>query len=290
MLLFSGLSNIPLAKSIAHYLDLPLSLAKVEQFPDGETNIEILSDVSQQSVVIIQSLSRSANHHIMELLLFAHALRKNGATHITALIPYFAYARQESDFLIALAKTAGIQALFTLTPHHPESMRIVPLPLHQLETTSIFADDIEKRSFENPVIIAPDHGSIHRARSLRIGQDSENFIAFNKKEDLSKQAVALKLQQKIFHRDCIMIDDIVDTGKTLCQTARLLKTHGARQIHAYATHGVLSHQALENISTVGINSLTLTDSLLLPEKIKIHPNIRILSVAPLLAKALEEKF
>jgi len=290
MLLFSGLSNIPLAESIAHCLDLPLSLAKIEQFPDGETHLEILSNVSGQSVVIIQSLSRSANHHTMELLLFADALRKKGATHIAALIPYFAYARQDRDLLMALAKTAGIQTLLTLTLHNPDLAQLCPIPLHLLETTAIFENDIQQRSFDNPVIIAPDHGSIDRAQSLLTSKNPENFIAFNKKEDLSKQATALKLLQKINHRDCLIIDDIVDTGKTLCQTITLLKTQGAAKIHAYVTHGVLSHQALENISTAGLSTLTLTDSLLLSAHTKTHPKVRILSVAPLLAKALEENF
>jgi len=287
MLLFAGLSNIPLAENIAHHLNLSLSNTHIGQFPDSETMIEILSDVMHQPVVIIQSLSNPTNHHLMELLLLANTLQQKGASPITAVIPYCAYARQEKmAFLAALVKSAGIEKILTLTYHHPKSCHDLKISLQLLETTELFAIDIIKRSIDNPVIISPDLGGIERAKTVHHYLKTTNFITLNKKEDLNTQAENLNLRKILNKRNCIIIDDIVDTAKTLCQTVTLLKNHGAEQVHAYITHGILSQNALSTITKMDIETLTLTNSLVLSPEITENPKIRVLNVAPLLAKAL----
>jgi len=287
MLLFAGLSNIPLAKNIAHHLKTSPAPANIKQFPDSEIAIEILSDVTHQPVVIIQSLSNPINHYLMELLLLSHALQQKGASMITAIIPYCAYARQEKmAFLAALAKSASIQKILTLAHHSPKSCHDLAIPLQLLETTELFAIDIIKRSIDNPVIISPDLGGIDRAKALYHYLKAADFIALNKKEDLNKKAENLKLRKIINKRNCIIIDDIVDTAKTLCHTVTLLKNHGADEVHAYVTHGVFSKDALSAIMATDIETLTLTNSLMLAPEITADHKIRVLNVAPLLAREL----
>ncbi len=286
MKLLTGTSNIPLASSIAEYLKISLIFADVKRFADGEINVRIQDDIVGEDVYIIQSLAPLVNEYLMELFILSNVLREMGAREITAMIPYYAYARQDKDnqnlafFFATLLKASGVDRIITLDLHNPDICKFFPVKMDALKATSLFAHDIQTR-FEDELItiVSPDEGGSERARCLAEQLGTEYIIL--RKIRVNGDVCVFNKETNVKGKICLIVDDIVDSGATLMGAAEVLKRAGAREIHAYITHAVLSGNAVEKIKLAKIDSLTVSDSIK-----KDWGGARLLSTAELLSKAI----
>ncbi len=294
--LWSGNAHPALAARIASCLDYPLWPIPVRQFPDSETAIEIPKMLkAPHRLVIVQSLCAPVNHHLMELLLMIDAAHRTGCKHITVLIPYFAYAREDNSAkLIAdLLAMRPIDCIITLDLHHSALENFFSISLKHIHSTSLFAEDIQKKLIidytqgSKPLIVSPDAGGAHRAQKLASSLNAD-FIALDKKA-LKNDAIT-----SIKNRFCIIVDDMTDTGKTLCNATCFLKQQGSGPVLSYATHAVLSNNALEILLDSNLDKLILTNTIPLSLANQQHLNsnpdhakkLEILSVITLLAEAI----
>lgn len=292
----AGNSNRPLATSIAQHLDLSLTEAHIRHFPDTEVQVEVLENVRGEDVFVIQSTSRPANDHVMELLIVLDALRRASARRITAVIPYYGYARQDrkagprtpiSAKLVAnLITTAGANRVLTLDLHAGQIQGFFDIPLDNLMAAPVFERDIRQNLGETSLmIVSPDVGGVVRARHLANRLDAELAI-IDKRRERAGQSEVMHIIGEVRGRKCILIDDIIDSGGTLCNAARALMDAGAESVHSYCTHGVFSGQAIERIAASPIQSLVVTDSIQATPEMRRTPNIRQISIAPLVAEAV----
>lgn len=262
---------------------------RLDQFSDGETRIEILESVSDRDVYIIQPLSMPTNHHIMELLLIADAVKRAGACQITAVIPYFAYARQNNSAKVIadLLTTVGIDQVITIDLHTDPQHIFFEKFIHNLNTTELFLKHLTekmsaKKHFDS-VVISPDNGGIARARAFSQKLNNSEPVIIDKHRPHPNIIEITNISGSVKDRDCIVIDDMIDTGNTLCSAARALKTEGAKSVIAYITHPVLSKNAIENITDAPIDELVVTDTIPLSAKATECSKIHVLSVTPLIA-------
>jgi len=291
-------SNIPLAKAMSKYLHVPLTNASVKRFADQEVFVEIHENVRGEDVFVIQSTHYPANDHIMELLVCLDALKRASAKRVTAVIPYFGYARQDrkmgsrtpiSAKLVAnIITAAGANRVLTVDLHAGQIQGFFDIPLDHLYAAPVIVNDI-KNNYKNPkniVIVSPDVGGVVRARSLanRIGAD---LAIVDKRRERAGQSEVMNIIGDIEGRDCILFDDIVDSAGTLCNAADALKKGGAKSVAAYVTHGVLSGKALERVANSALKWLVITDTIMTTEAVKKAKNIRVVSVAPLLGEAIK---
>ncbi|MCE2927748.1 MAG: ribose-phosphate pyrophosphokinase [Rickettsiales bacterium] len=291
-------SNPALAKGIADYLGLKLTNASVKRFADQEVFAEIHENVRGEDVFVVQSTSYPANDHIMELLVSLDALKRASAKRITAVIPYYGYARQDrkmgsrtpiSAKLVAnIITAAGANRVLTVDLHAGQIQGFFDIPLDHLYAAPVIVDDIKKhhKKSEDLVIISPDVGGVVRARALasRLGAD---LAIVDKRRQRAGQSEVMNIIGEVEGRDCIMIDDIVDSAGTLCNAADALKKNGATSVSAYVTHGVLSGKAVERVSSSSLSSLVITDTIMSTAEIAACKNIRTVSVAPLLGEAIK---
>lgn len=296
MKLVAGNSNRPLAEAIASALDMQLTKGFVKRFADMEIFVEIQENVRGQDVFVIQSTSFPANDNLMELLILIDALKRASAKRVTAVIPYYGYARQDrkpgprtpiSAKLVAnLLERAGVDRVLTLDLHAGQIQGFFDIPTDNLFAAPIFARDIQEQSnIEDVVVVSPDVGGVVRARALAKRINSPIAICDKRRERAGVSEV-MHVIGDVEGKRCILIDDIVDSGGTLVNAAEALLKSGATDVQAYITHGVLSGGAVSRIKNSPLESLVITDSILPTEAIKAAKNIRVLSIAPLIGEAI----
>ena len=297
MKILTGNSNKPLAEAISAKLALPLVKANIRRFSDNEIFVEILENVRGEDVFVIQSTSFPANDHLMELLITIDALRRSSARRITAVIPYYGYARQDrrvgsrtpiSAKLVAnLITHAGAHRVLTLDLHAGQIQGFFDIPLDNLYAGPVFSKDIkETLSNRNLTVVSPDTGGVARARAIAKRIDADLAI-IDKRREAAGISEVMNVIGDVKSRDCILIDDIVDSGGTLCNAAVALMEQGATSVSAYITHGVLSGGAVARIAASPIEKMVITDSIMPTEAVRVSPNIKPLSIATLMAEAMK---
>ena len=296
MKILTGNSNKPLAEAISAKLALPLVKANIRRFSDNEIFVEILENVRGEDVFVIQSTSFPANDHLMELLITIDALRRSSARRITAVIPYYGYARQDrrvgsrtpiSAKLVAnLITHAGANRVLTLDLHAGQIQGFFDIPLDNLYAGPVFSKDIkETLSNRNLTVVSPDTGGVARARAIAKRIDADLAI-IDKRREAAGVSEVMNVIGDVKGRDCILIDDIVDSGGTLCNAAVALMDQGATSVSAYITHGVLSGGAVARVAASPIEKMVITDSIMPTEAVRVSPNIKPLSIATLMAEAM----
>ena len=289
-------SNRPLSEAISAYLNLPLTKASVRRFSDMEIFVEIHENVRGEDVFVIQSTSYPANDNLMELLVALDALRRGSARRITAVIPYFGYARQDrksgprtpiSAKLVAnLITTAGADRVLTMDLHAGQIQGFFDIPVDNLFAAPVLTKDIaDTMNGEDLVIVSPDVGGVVRARSLAKRLNADLAIIDKRREQAGVSEV-MNIIGEVDGRRCILIDDIVDSAGTLCNASVALKAKGASSVSSYVTHGVLSGGAVARVSSSPMDSLVITDSIQGTEAVRISHNIKQLTIAPLIAEAI----
>jgi ribose-phosphate pyrophosphokinase len=302
--LIAGNANRTLARAIARRMSLhrgaPVNLvdARVERFNDQEIFVEVFENVRGEDMFIIQATSNPANDNLMELLIIADALRRSSASRITAVIPYFGYARQDrrsrartpiSAKLVAnLIAEAGVERVLTLDLHAAQIQGFFDIPVDNLYAAPLFALDLEHQfrgRMEDVIVVSPDVGGVARARELaqRVGS---GLAIVDKRRSAPGEVAEMTVIGEVAGKICVMVDDICDTAGTLVKAVDLLMSEGAKEVHAYITHGVLSGPAVERVTKSALKSLVITDSIEPTAAVQGAPNIRILPTAPMLAQAI----
>jgi len=296
MKIISCNSNRPLAEAIAAYLHLPLAKAVIRRFSDQEVFVEIQENVRGEDVFVIQSSSFPANDNLMELLVTLDALRRGSARRITAVIPYFGYARQDrksgprtpiSAKLVAnLITTAGADRVLTMDLHAGQIQGFFDIPVDNLYGSLVFNQNIKERfDSEKLVLVSPDVGGVVRTRGMAKKLDADLAIVDKRRERAGVSEV-MNIIGDVRGRQCILVDDIVDSGGTLCNAAVALIEHGAEAVWAYVTHGVLSGGAVARIDASPLKGMVITDSILATEAVRASPSIEQLTIAPLMAESI----
>jgi ribose-phosphate pyrophosphokinase len=290
-------SNKPMAEAISTHLSLGLTRATVRRFADMEIFVEVHENIRGEDVFVVQSTSYPANDHLMELLLTLDALRRASCRRVTAVIPYFGYARQDrksgprtpiSAKLVAnLITQAGADRVLTMDLHAGQIQGFFDIPVDNLYAAPLFAKDIKERFKDrNAMIVSPDVGGVVRARAIATRLHTDLAI-IDKRRERAGVSEVMNVIGDVKGRDCILVDDIVDSGGTLINAAKALLDNGAASASVYVTHGVLSGEAVSRISASSIEMVTITDSILATDAIKASANIRQLSIAPLMADAMD---
>ena len=298
MKIISCNSNQELAKSIATYIGVSLADASMRKFADDEIFVEINENIRGEDVFIIQSTSHPANDHLMELLISIDAAKRGSAKRITAVIPYYGYARQDrktgprtpitAKLVANLITSAGADRVLTMDLHAGQIQGFFDIPLDNIfSAPPIIKDMKEKFAGNNDLVISsPDVGGVVRARAFAKRLNAGLAIADKRREKAGESEV-MHIIGEVKDKTCILLDDIADSAGTLCNAAKALKEHGAREIYSYIAHGVLSGKALEKIQNSNIKELVLTDSILASDAVKKSKNIRHISIAPLMGEAIK---
>ncbi|MFN8724832.1 MAG: ribose-phosphate pyrophosphokinase [Rhodospirillales bacterium] len=290
-------SNRVLAEAVAEYLDIPLTKANIRRFADQEVFVEILENVRGEDVFVVQSTSFPANDHLMELLVSIDALRRGSARRITAVLPYYGYARQDrksgprtpiSAKLVAnLITTAGADRVVTVDLHAGQIQGFFDIPLDNLFTAPTFVKDMRDRfKGADVVMVSPDVGGVVRARAIAKRVEADLAI-IDKRRERAGVSEVMNILGDVKGRTCVLVDDIVDSAGTLCNAAVALMDEGAKEVWAYVVHGVLSGAAVARVTASPLKELVLTDSILATEAVKAAANIRQVPIAPLLAEAMK---
>ncbi|MDP6389947.1 MAG: ribose-phosphate pyrophosphokinase [Alphaproteobacteria bacterium] len=299
MKLLQGNSNQAMAEAISAYLEVPLTEASVRRFSDMEVFVEILENVRGEDVFVIQSTSYPANDNLMELLVAIDALKRGSARRITAVMPYYGYARQDrktgprtpiSAKLVAnLITTAGADRVLTMDLHAGQIQGFFDVPTDNLYAAPVFAKDIQetlKNGEDELMIVSPDVGGVLRARGIAKRIDADLAI-IDKRRERAGVSEVMNIIGDVKDRRCILVDDIVDSAGTLCNAAIALMDAGAKSVVAYVTHGVLSGGAVARVSASPLEMLVTTDSILATEAMRVTNNIRQITIAPLMAEAIK---
>jgi ribose-phosphate pyrophosphokinase len=297
MKIMAGNSNLPLARAIAGYLELPLTEASVRRFADEEVFVEIHENVRGEDVFVVQSTSYPTNDNLMELLICIDALRRASATRITAVLPYFGYARQDrkpgprtpiSAKLVAnLITTAGADRVLAVDLHAGQIQGFFDIPTDNLYAAPVMAADILSRTGgDNLMVVSPDVGGVVRARALARRLNNAPLSIVDKRRDKPGVSEVMNIIGEVKGWDCILIDDIIDSGGTLCNAAQALMDAGAKSVTAYLTHGVLSGSAAERVTKSALKELVITDSIQPTEATQAAGKIRILPIASLIGEAI----
>ncbi|OYW47241.1 MAG: phosphoribosylpyrophosphate synthetase [Sphingomonadales bacterium 32-68-7] len=297
MKLMAGNSNLPLARSIAAYLEMPLTDASVRRFADEEIFIEIHENVRGEDVFLLQSTSYPANDNLMELLIGIDACRRASARRITAVLPYFGYARQDrkpgprtpiSAKLVAnLITEAGAHRVLAVDLHAGQIQGFFDIPTDNLYAAPVMAADILSRyGGEDLMVVSPDVGGVVRARALAKRLDNASLAIVDKRRERPGESEVMNVIGEVKGRTCVLIDDIIDSGGTLCNAAQALIDAGATRVAAYITHGVLSGGAVARVDNSALTELVITDTILATDATRDSERIRILPVAPLIGEAV----
>jgi ribose-phosphate pyrophosphokinase len=297
MAVFTGNAHPELAQDIAHSLMLPLARAQVGRFSDGEINVEILENVRGRETFIVQPTCPPTAENLMELLVMADALKRASAARITAVIPYFGFARQDrrprasrvpitAKLVAKMIGAAGVDRVLTVDLHADQIMGFFDIAVDNVYASPILLGDVWKRKMSDMVVVSPDVGGVIRARALAKRLDDADLVIIDKRRDRANQSEVMNIIGEVRNKNCIMIDDMVDTAGTLCHAANALKDRGANTVSAYITHPVLSGPAVERITKSALDELVVTDTIPLSEKGAACPKIRQLSTAELLAETM----
>ncbi|GAA0297990.1 MULTISPECIES: ribose-phosphate pyrophosphokinase [Psychrosphaera] len=298
--LFAGNATPELAEIISNRLDIDLGNATVGRFSDGEISVQVNDNVRGSDVFIIQSTCAPCNDNLMELIVMVDALRRASAGRITAVIPYFGYARQDrrvrsarvpitakvvADFL----SSVGVDRVLTVDLHAEQIQGFFDVPVDNVFGSPILVDDLRKKGFDladDVVVVSPDIGGVVRARAIAKLLNDKDLAIIDKRRPQANVAQVMHIIGDVKGRDCIMVDDMIDTGGTLCKAAEALKAQGAKRVFAYATHPVFSGNAIENLKNTVIDEVIVTDSIPLPADIAALPNVRQLTLGNMLAEAI----
>ena len=297
MKLMSGNSNLPLAQAIADYLKIPLTDASVKRFADDEIFIEIHENMRGEDVFVLQSTSYPANDNLMELLISIDALRRASAKRITAVVPYFGYARQDrksgsrtpiSAKLVAnLITEAGADRVLTVDLHAGQIQGFFDIPTDNLYGAPVISEDIESRHADKDImVVSPDVGGVVRARALAKRLNNAPLAIVDKRREKAGVSEVMNIIGDVKGRFCVMIDDIADSAGTLCNASDALIAAGATDVAAYITHGVLSGKAVERVNGSSLRKLIITDTIQAPQSALDSNKIRVLPIAPLLGEAI----
>jgi ribose-phosphate pyrophosphokinase len=297
LMVFTGNAHPQLAQEVAKELSIRLGDADVDKFSDGEISVEINENVRGKDVFIIQPTSAPTNSNLMELLFMADALRRASAARITAVIPYFGYARQDrrvrsarvpiSAKLVAdMIAKAGVDRVLTVDLHSEQIQGFFDISVDNIYGSPVLLDDIERRNYDNLMVVSPDIGGVVRARALAKQLNDAELAIIDKRRPKANVSEVMNIIGEVEGRTCILMDDMVDTAGTLCSAAKALKDGGAARVVAYCTHPVLSGKAIDNINNSELDELVVTDTIPLSEQARHCTKIRQLSMAKLLAEAM----
>jgi len=295
--LFSGNANPVLAHDIARHLRVPVGRAAVSRFSDGEVNVEIMDNVRGRDVFIVQPTSPPTNDHLMELLMMADACRRASATRITAVVPYFGYARQDrrpratrsaitAKLVADMIASAGVNRLLTLDLHSDQIQGFFGIPVDNVYGSPVLLGDVWRQQYPDLIVVSPDVGGVVRARAFAKRLDDADLAIIDKRRPRPNESKVMNIIGEVGGRTCVLIDDMVDTAGTLCLAAQALKEEGAARVVAYITHAVLSGDAVERIGKSALDELVVTDTIPLSPAARECPRIRQLSVASLLAETI----
>ena len=297
MMIFTGNANRELAKKVVDNLRLPLGDAKVGKFSDGEVTVEINENVRGKDVFIIQPTCAPTNDNLMELIVMTDALRRASASRITAVVPYFGYARQDrrvrSTRVAITAKVvadmitgAGVDRVLTVDLHADQIQGFFDIPVDNIYGTPILVDDIQRRITEEFIVVSPDVGGVVRARAMAKRLGDVDLAIIDKRRPQANVSQVMHIIGDVKDKVCLLIDDMVDTAGTLCKAADALKEHGAQKVYAYITHPVLSGPAIDNIAKSTLDELIVTDTIPLSDKALNCGKIRPLTISGLLAESI----
>lgn len=297
MMVFSGRANLALAQKIADQLRIPLGKASVTAFADSETAVEILENVRGRDIFLIQTTCNPTNHNLMEMLIMVDAFRRASVERITAVMPYFGYARQDrrvrsarvaiSAKLVAnMIAVAGVDRVLTVDVHAEQIQGFFDIPVDNVYASPLLLGDIWRQKHQNLIVVSPDVGGVVRARAVAKQLDDADLAIIDKRRPQANMAQVMHIIGDVAGKTCVIIDDMVDTAGTLCKAADALKDHGAGKVVAYATHAVLSGPAIDNLSESQIDEIVVTDTIPLSEAAQGCGKIRQLSVANMLAETI----
>lgn len=297
LVVFTGNANPELAQAMVRQLNIPLGAAAVGTFRDGEVSVEIHENVRGKDVFIVQPTCRPTNDNLMEVLVMADAIRRSSASRITAVIPYFGYARQDrrvrsarvpitAKVVADMITAAGIDRVVTVDLHADQIQGFFDIPVDNVYATPLFVADIERKNYIDPMVVSPDVGGVVRARALAKQLNDTDLAIIDKRRAKANESQVMHIIGEVKGRTCILVDDMVDTAGTLCQAADALKERGAHQVVAYCTHPILSGPAIENICNSSLDEMVVTDTIPLSEAARNCPKIRSLSLAPMMAETI----
>ncbi|MFC4309169.1 ribose-phosphate diphosphokinase [Steroidobacter flavus] len=297
MAVFTGNANQPLAQEIARHLMVPLGRASVSRFSDSECTVELLENVRGRDVFIVQPTCSPANDHLMELLVMTDACRRASAARITAVIPYFGYARQDrrpramrvpitAKLVANMIASAGVNRVLTVDLHADQIQGFFDIPVDNVYASPVLLGDAWKQKYDNLMVVSPDVGGVVRARALAKRLDDAELAIIDKRRPRPNESEVMNIIGEVEGKTCVLIDDLVDTAGTLCHAAEALKANGAKKVVAYITHAVLSGPAIDRISQSQLDELVVTDTIPLRPDARNCQKIRQLSVAGLLAETM----
>ncbi|MEC7684650.1 MAG: ribose-phosphate pyrophosphokinase [Pseudomonadota bacterium] len=295
-MVFTGNANPELASAIARHIGVPLGHASISKFSVGEVSVELNENVRGKDVFIIQPTCAPTNDSIMELLLTADALHRASANRITAVVPYYGYARQDrrvrsarvaisAKVVADMISAVGVNRVLTVDLHAEQIQGFFSIPVDNVYGSPVLTEDIERQRYENLTVVSPDVGGVVRARAVA-KQLNVDLAIIDKRRPTANDAQVMNIIGDVEGRSCLIVDDMVDTAGTLCKAAEALKDHGAQRVMAYATHPILSGPAIENIEGSALDSLVVTDTIPLSDAAKDCGRIRQLSMAKLLAESI----
>jgi len=297
IMVFTGNANPDLAQKVADRLYLTLGDAQVSKFSDGEITVELNENVRGKDVFVIQSTCRPTNDNLIELVLMIDALRRASAGRITAVVPYFGYARQDrrvrsarvpisAKVVADMMVSAGVDRVLTVDLHAEQIQGFFTCAVDNVYASSVLNHDISKCQYENLMVISPDIGGVVRARAIAKQLNDADLAIIDKRRPRANEAEVMNLIGDVDGRTCVLVDDLVDTAGTLCSAAAALKARGATSVVAYCTHAVLSGKALTNIRESALDELVVTDSIPLSDEARSLHNIRQLTISDLLAESI----
>lgn len=297
MAVFSGSANPQLAQTVAGNLHIPLGKADINRFSDGEIAVEIKENVRGKDVFILQPTCAPTNDNLMEIILLADALRRSSAGRITAVIPYFGYARQDrrprsarvpisAKVVADMLSIAGIDRVMMVDLHSDQIQGFFDVPVDNLYGTPVLLRDLKQQNYEDLMVVSPDVGGVVRARAMAKLLGDADLAIIDKRRARANESQVMHIIGDVSGRDCVIVDDIVDTAGTLCKAAQALKDNGARRVVGYITHPVLSGKAIETIKNSALDELVVTDTIPLSETAMACGNIRQVSIAAMIAESL----
>jgi ribose-phosphate pyrophosphokinase len=297
MAVFTGNANPQLAQDIARYLQVPLGRAHVGRFSDGEVTVELMENVRGRDVFILQSTCPPANDHLMELLVMVDACRRASAARITAVMPYFGYARQDrrpratrvaitAKVVANMVAGVGVHRVLTVDLHADQIQGFFDIPVDNVYSSPVLLGEVWRQKYDDLVVVSPDVGGVVRARAIAKRLDDADLAIIDKRRARANVSEVMNIIGEVEGKSCVLVDDMVDTAGTLCHAAKALKDHGAKRVVAYITHPVLSGPAVDRIEASALDELVVTDTIPLRENAQSCRKIRQLSVAGLLAETM----
>jgi ribose-phosphate pyrophosphokinase len=297
MMVFAGSATPKLAQKICAHLSIKLGKAQVGRFSDGEIQVELMENVRGRDAFIVQSTCPPSNDHLMELLTMTDALKRASVNSITAVVPYFGYARQDrrprsarvpvtAKLVANMIMAAGVERVLTVDIHADQITGFFDIPVDNVYASPVLLGDLWKQKHDDLMVVSPDVGGVVRARALAKRMDDADLAIIDKRRPQPNQAEVMNIIGDVSGRTCVIVDDMVDTAGTLCLAAKALKDNGAKKVVAYITHPVLSGKAIANIEGSALDELVVTDTIPLSEKAAACKRIRQLSVAEILAETM----